>query len=394
MRKLDSLGFEESLELILEKIEPKKETKKIFISQAIGKILAQDIKAKRDLPLFTNSAMDGYAFKYNEKCKKYKVVKTIFAGDIVEGSLNECECYKIMTGAMVPKDADTVVPFEKVKEVGEFIEFEEKKGANVRLKGEEVKKGEVLLEKGRKLNFADIAMLSSQGIVNVSVYRDLKIGVVVSGNELKEPWEEVGEFELFNANGMGIVSLLKEKGFEADYLGVLPDSLEESIKFFENIKGYDVLITSGGISQGEADFILDALEENGFEKYIHGILVKPGRATLVGKLKDTLILGMPGNPLSALIQLLSLGIPVLEKLRGNKNYNFTFIEIENKIPFKLNSKKDHTILGRVEKDGFYVIDNYKYGSGMLMPFIKANAFAIVKKGKSFIESEKLKVALF
>ena len=140
MRQLDSLGILESLDLVLEKIEAIKEIKRVFIDEAVGKILAEDIVAKRDLPLFDNSAMDGFAFKYGSN-KKLKIKKTIFAGDVVKPCLGENECYKIMTGAYVPEDADTIIPFEKCKFDEEFVEIGDvKKGANLRKKGEEVKK--------------------------------------------------------------------------------------------------------------------------------------------------------------------------------------------------------------------------------------------------------------
>ena len=390
MRKLDSLGILESLDLVLDKVEAISWKQRVFLDGAVGKILAEDVVAKRDLPLFDNSAMDGFAFKQGSP-KKLKIKKTIFAGDVVEPCLEEGECYKIMTGAFVPSDADTVIPFEKCKFDEEFVEIDEvKEGANLRKRGEEVKEGQVLIKKGTKITFAEVAMLAAQGITNVEVYRDLRICFVVSGSELKESFEEAGEFEAYNAN-YALKALLRERGFNVDYYGILPDNFEKTKGFFEKYLNYDVIITTGGISQGEADFVIDALNELNFEKYIHGILVKPGRATLAGKLGDTLILGMPGNPLSAIVQMLSFGVPILEKLRGNRNFYHKFVEIENRKSFKVNPGKDHTILGEIKKDGFYVIDNYKYGSGMITPLLKANGIAIVEKGKKVVEeNEKIK----
>jgi molybdopterin molybdotransferase len=342
--------------------------------------------------------MDGFAFKHSSN-KKFKVVKTIYAGDKYEDfKINEDECVRIMTGAKVPKTLDTVIPIEKCVEVtDEYIIIPEmKKGANVRLRGEEITKGRVLLRKGQTVTPESIAMLVSQGIVNVSVYTKPKIAILSTGNELKEPWENADEEEIYNVNSYAIESLLKKYGFESDIIGLIPDSKSKTIEYIKTLKNeYDVIITTGGISFGDADYLFEAFKKNGLKEFFHGIMVKPGRPTMAGIMDRTFVFAMPGNPLSAYINTFALAIPTLRKLSGAEEYYFQTFEAKNKSDFKVNAKKDHTILGYYENGEWEVYNNYKYGSGMLTPLINSNSLMLLNKGKEIIKKgEVLKIIPF
>jgi len=395
---LDNISYSQALELCLKNAKPINTTENIFINKALNRILAKDIIAKRDAPAFTNSAMDGFAFKHSD-IKKLKVIKTIYAGDKYKDfEIKENDCVRIMTGAKVPSTLDTVIPIEKCEEVNEdYIVIPEiKKGANVRLKGEEIRKGDILIKKGEVVTPNIIAMLASQGIVNIQVYRNLKIAILSTGNELKEPWEEAGDDEIYNTNSYAIAALLKNFGFSADIIGVIPDSLEKTTEYIKELKNsYDVIITSGGISFGDADFLYEAYIKNGLKPLFHGIMVKPGRPTMAGIMDNTFVFAMPGNPLSAYINAFCLIIPTLRKLNGAAKYYFQTINAINKSEFKLNPKKDHTILGYYENGVWEVYNNYKYGSSMLSALVNSNSLTIINKGKKEVEKgEKLKIYLF
>jgi molybdopterin molybdotransferase len=303
-----------------------------------------------------------------------------------------------MTGAKVPQMLDTVIPIEKCLEItDEYIVIPEiKKGSNVRLKGEEITKGKVLIKKGETITPEIIAMLVSQGIVNVPVYTKLKIAILSTGNELKEPWEEADEEEIYNINSYAINALLKKFGFNSDIIGIIPDSLNKTTLFIKKLKAnYDVIITSGGISFGDADFLYEAYLQNGLKPFFHGIMVKPGRPTMAGMMKDTFVFAMPGNPLSAYINTFCLAIPTLKKLSGANKYCFNFVYAKNKTEFKVNSKKDHTILGKLENGEWEVYNQYKYGSGMLTPLVNSNSVMLLNKGKNLVKKgEVLKIIPF
>jgi len=390
------INYKDALNLCLSNAKPINRITNIFINEALNRVLAQDIYAKRNSPAFTNSAMDGFAFKYSNN-KKLKIIKTIYAGDKYEDfEVKENECVKIMTGAKVPNSCDSVIPIENCKIYDDYIEFDEiKKGANVRIKGEEIKKGDLLIKKGTLITPEIIAMLVSQGIVNIPVYSTLKIAILSTGNELKEPWEEIKESEIYNVNSYSISALLKKFGFESDIIGLALDSLEETKKFIKKLQYYDVIITSGGISFSEADFVYKAFIENNLKPLFHGIMVKPGRPTMAGIMNSSFVFAMPGNPLSAYINTFCLAIPTIKKLSGDNNYYYQTFSATNKSDFKVNPKKDHTILGYYENEEFEVYDSYKYGSGMLTPLTNSNAIFLLNKGKEIIKkNEKIRIIPF
>jgi len=395
---LDNISFSEALKLCIQNAPRINVKKRVFVYDALNEFLASDIKATRNSPTFTNSAMDGFAFKYSNN-KKLKIVKTIYAGDKYDDfEIKDDECVRIMTGARVPKGLDTVIPIEKcIKVTEEYIEVPEiKKGANVRIKGEEFKKEEILIQKGEQITPETIAMLVSQGIVNVEIFTKPKIAILSTGNELKEPWEEADEDEVYNINSHSIKMLLKKHNFEADIIGIIPDSLEKTIEFISNLKTkYDVIITSGGISFGDADFLYDAYLKNGLKPFFHGIMVKPGRPTMAGIMDNVFVFALPGNPLSSYINAFTLVIPTLRKMSGAINYYPNFVYAKNRSDFKVNSKKDHTILGKLQKGEWEVYNSYKYGSGMLTPLINSNSLVLIDKGKEIIKKgEILKIIPF
>jgi molybdopterin molybdotransferase len=393
---LNDISLKEAFELVLENITPTTLTKTIPLNEALGEFLAKDIIAKRDAPAFSNSAMDGFGFKHSNN-KKLKIIKTIYAGDKFEDfELKEDECVRIMTGAKVPKNVDTVIPIEKcLKVTDEYIEIPEiKKGANVRIKGEEIKKSQLLLKKGTEITPEIAALLASQGIYFVKVFIKPKIAILSSGNELKEPWEEADEDEIYNVNSHAIKALLENKGFNAEIIGIIPDNFEKTVKFINSLKHYDVIITSGGISFGDADFIFKAFKQNGLKELFHGIKLKPGRPTMVGFMQNTLVFAMPGNPISSYLNTFFLAIPALRKLSGANKYYYNFVYAKNKSEFKLNPKKAHTALGVLKYGEWEVINNYKYGSSMLSALAKANSLMVVDEGKEKIKKDLVKIIPF
>jgi len=237
--QLDSLSLQDALQKALAAAPIKQETKIVMIDDALGKVLAEDLFVQKNLPSFDNSAMDGYAFRAEDAGKRLKVQRSIFAGETPEPTLKEGECYKIMTGAQVPSDADTIAPFEKCDEVTDeaiTTPSDIAKGANLRKKGEETRVGDLLFSKGTLLGYAEIALLAAQGITAVKVVLPLKIAVVSSGNEIKEPWERASEDEIYNANAFGITALLRSFGFDAVYVGSIPDDFDSTKEYLANIQ--------------------------------------------------------------------------------------------------------------------------------------------------------------
>ncbi|MDX1808265.1 MAG: molybdopterin molybdotransferase MoeA [Sulfurospirillaceae bacterium] len=398
MQKLTSVSLEESKKLLLGLVDNKSSSLLLPLSQALGYVVAKDIPCKKNLPSFNNSALDGYAFKFSEINDRLYIKDTIFAGSNCQTTLGKNECYKIMTGAKVPDDVDTIVGFEDTELYDEsYIEIKKsiKQGNAFRKKGEEVSEGKILLSQGTFLNSSGIALLSSQGISQIEVYRKPSIAIFSTGNELKEPWEEAASDEIYNVNSSALIALFKEFGFDADYCGVIPDSLDQSKAYFQQMKRYDILVTTGGISMGEADFVEEALLFNGLKPLFHGVNIKPGRPTMIGKMDNTIVASMPGNPLAAYVNAFLFLIPMLKKIQGNIDFSHQTIVAKMNESLKIKPNRSNLILGTYKDGKFFVTMENKYGSGMILPIVESNALLVTdEKTSEFSKDEEVKIILF
>lgn len=359
--------FSQSLELQIQEIG---------VFDAVGKVLAEDIFATRNLPAFSNSAMDGYVV--SEIATSYKITHTILAGDVATSPIPQGECYKIMTGAQTPSNALAVIPFENAEQKGEYMHphKEIKEGANIKLEGEECKKGEKLLACGERLNYSSLSLIASQGIASLRVSSPLKIAIYSSGDEIVELGEIAKGHQIYNVNALAYHSLLSSYGFEPCYKGLLKDDLQTIQDEINTFKNYDVVFTSGGASVGEADFFEKALISKGAQILFHGINLKPGRPMLVAKLENTYIFSLPGNPLSGLLNLSTLAIPTLFALQGASSYLPKALKAINAKDFGLKSGRSNMILGNFDGEYFEAYNGGKYGSGAIMPIKESNAVAI------------------
>jgi len=392
MKKLTYLDYEDAVKSSLENVKVTKNTQYISLEKAIGRILSKDIFCKKNMPSFNNSAMDGFAFKASDAGKKLKVKSIIFAGDNTEITIENGECYKIMTGAMIPIGADTVIPVENtVFFDNDFMQLPDsvRKGDHYREKGEEYKVGINIFKKGEVIDSSVVAILASQGITMIEVYARLNIAVLSTGNELKEPWDNAHEHQIYNSNSYAIISMLNEHNFDASYIGVVPDTLEDSIKFISNLKSYDVVITTGGISMGDADFVAEAFLKNGLEVQFHGVNVKPGRPTMMGMMDNTYVMAMPGNPLTALINTYLLSLPIIYKTSGANDCYYDFVWAKNSKAFKVKSKRANVVLGNLINGEFNVTKENKYGSGMLAPLTQSNCVMITLDQKDYVSDDEI-----
>jgi molybdopterin molybdotransferase len=260
------------------------------------------------------------------------------------------------------------------------------------LKGEECELGTTLFSKGEEVTPSVIAVLASQGIMNIEVKRSLSIAVVSTGNELKEPWEVASEDEIYNCNSFAVISVLKEKGFEASYIKVIPDNLEDTVAFIAALKSYDIIITSGGISMGDADFVGRGFEENGLETLFDGVNIKPGRPIMMGKMEKTFVICLPGNPLTAMVNLYLFVIPALRKIQGHKKHYHNVDLADNLVEFKTKSGRVNVVLGTLEAGKFSATRANRYGSGMISVMHESNAMLITDESSSlFSNGDTLKI---
>ncbi|MDD3344793.1 MAG: molybdopterin molybdotransferase MoeA [Sulfurospirillaceae bacterium] len=397
MHNIKAVSFDEAIKRAFSLVDTKpKHFEWVSTLNANGRILAENVICQKNLPSYDNAALDGFAIRHEDCGKTLTIKTTILAGNIVEASLCENECYKIMTGAKVPADADTIVPFEACIAYDEFsvqLPLEVKRGNALRLKGEEQSVGNIVLKEGTRIISSVMAMLASQGISHVKVYRKLTIAIFSTGDELQKPWNHANENEIYDINATALMGLFSEHGFEAHYGGVIPDNLEDAIIYFEDMKHYDILITSGGVSMGEADFIEKALLANDYDALFHGINIKPGKPTMLGIMGKTIVASLPGNPLAAYVNAFIFLIPLLKKLQGEKKFNFDYVTAVNQETFNVKSGRVNFVLGFYQNGIFRAFDDNKYGSGMITPLYYCNAILITDEMTSVIEMDK-KVNIF
>jgi molybdopterin molybdotransferase len=363
-------------------------TELITLEKGSGRILAKEFYAKHPLPNFDNSAMDGYGVSIIDVGKKVKVWKRVLAGDEVSDEvLPNGYCVKIMTGAKVPQGVNSIIPFEDVEESGDdWIQVPNsvKPNNHIRKKGEDIEVHETLLQKGKRLDSYSIGILASQGESHIEVFRKPKVVVFATGKELKMHFEEIQSHQIYNTNSPMIYERSKEWGAEISLLRISEDSKVAIKKAIKNSLSYDLIVTSGGVSVGEADFTLESFEEMGMKTIFQGVDIKPGKPTTFGKIGEVGVLNLPGNPSAGLINFEIFGRSAIHQLSGNSEKNLGIIECEILENLKVKSGKFTVVLGNFDGSVFSPLK--KRSPGMVKPLHEANGFIILDKSVSELKS--------
>lgn len=380
------LSVDEAKKKIIEYVVPVQETENVAIRDALGRILAQEVKSTIDVPPCDNSAMDGYALHSSDLPSSgntsLAVVGASFAGDPYRGSISSEECIRIMTGAMIPQGADTVIMQEQVTREGDAIVIGEghRQGQNVRYTGEDMRNGQTILHGGALLSPADIGILASLGMTHVSVRRKIRVAFFSTGDELREPGEPLGEGDIYDSNRYTLFGMLSRLGVDHIDMGVVLDQRELVKQAFLDAAGQaDAVITSGGASVGEADYVKDVLDELG-EVNFWRVAMKPGKPLAAGKVQGKFFFGLPGNPVSAMATFYQFVQPALRCLRGETGtppltMQATCMTTLKKHPGRLEYQRG--ILSQ-ESNGQLVVDSTGIqGSHVLTSMSKANCFIIL-----------------
>ncbi|TPH91723.1 molybdopterin molybdotransferase MoeA [Helicobacter pylori] len=360
----------------------------ISLFESIGRVLAEDIVCIHALPKFNQSTMDGYGFKMQDLGKKTQVIQHIFAGDDVSTlEVKENECVKIMTGAMVPKGIETIVPIECMLESHKDFALAPKDfkiHANIRQKGENASLNSVLVPKNTRLNYGHIALIASQGFKEVKAFRKLKIALFSSGDELVPLGQNALECQVYDVNSVGVFNMLKN--YNTHFLGVLKDDKNLQLKILE-LQDYDVILSSAGVSVGDKDFFKDALKEKNALFYYEKVNLKPGKPVTLAQLNQSIIIGLPGNPLSCLVVLRVLILPLLERLSLNKDFKLKPFKAQINAPLKLKDKRAHLILGNYLNNQFIPYNNNRYESGAIQALARVDSIALIDEGVGLVQGE-------
>lgn len=321
----DRLRHHEALAILKERLSTVATPETVPLAEAAERILAEAVTAPRNIPLTDNSAVDGYAFRhadFDEAGGFFRVEQRIAAGAASHTVLGPWAAARIFTGAVMPPGADTVVMQEDCEtheqDGQDFVIVPQglKHGANCRKAGEDVREGTVLLEPGQMLRPQDLAAIASTGQAEVSVYRKLKVALLSTGDELHRPGEPIAPGDVYDSNHFLLKGLCDTLPVEVVDLGALRDDagLIETI-LREAAEDADVLLTTGGASKGEEDHILNALDRLG-ERHMWQLAIKPGRPMMFGRIGSCAFLGLPGNPVAAMVCFLLYARPVISVLSG------------------------------------------------------------------------------
>jgi molybdopterin molybdotransferase len=360
----------------------------IPIEESLGRVIAEDIVAKYSLPNFDNSAMDGFGVSLIDVGKKLKIWKTIFAGDEVreDETLPPNSAVKVMTGAKLPNGVSSIIPFEEVPESGEdwiLVPNSLQPHKHIRTKGEDISEGSLLVQSGTKLDGYSIGILASQGVSHIEVFKKPKVIVFATGKELKMHYEEILPHQIYNTNSPMLISRSKELGADVSFLKISEDSKEAIKKAIRNSLGADLIITSGGVSVGEADFTKESFLEMGMKVIFEKVDIKPGKPTTFGKIDDIGILNLPGNPSAGLINFEIFGKASILQISGNRENRIKTIECEILEDFKIKSGKTTVVLGNY--DGAIFKPTKKRSPGMISPLHENSGFIILDKSVSEIK---------
>ena len=360
------------------------------IENSTSRICAEEIFATSFLPKFNNSAMDGYAIIYENKNSELEIIDTIFAGDNNNKLLEKNSCIKIMTGAKIPQNSTAIIPKEDVEELNDNkikILKNVKEFQHIRYIGEDIKQNELLLSNGDEINFSKITLLASQGISHIKVYKKPKVVVFASGEELKLHYEKIESFQIYNSNTPTFIARCKELGCEVTFIGQAKDSVEAIKELIINSLDADLIITSGGVSVGDADFTKEAFHALDFQTLFDGIDIKPGKPTVFGKIKNTYILNLPGNPLASALIFEMFGKILIQKLLGSKDIYPNYILGKLKEPFSIKKGKTTLISGFF--DGEYFEISQKRSPGMVSILSSCNSMICIDNEVEKLEENSL-----
>ena len=392
----NSMPVDQARLLIRQFLAPITGTLRVPIRSALNRILAADIISPVNVPAHRNSAMDGWAVRYSDlKADADSTLAEIgasFAGQPFGKSISVGECVRIMTGGVVPEGADCIVMQERAKANGKQITFApgQKLGQNLRHSGEDLKAGAIALPKGHAIRPAELGLIASLGIGEVSVYRPLRVAFFSTGDELRSIGSPLGEGQIYDSNRYTISGMLAQLGCEAYDMGVVADdpTLIENA-FAEASKIADVVITSGGVSVGEADFVKQMLNKLG-EVLFWKIAMKPGRPLAYGKIGDAHFFGLPGNPVAVMVTFYQFVRDALLVLMGRTNIEpIPTLKVLCTSPIKKvpgRTEFQRGILSQVAKGDWTVKVTGDQGSGILKSMSDANCFIVLSQAQGNIEA--------
>ena len=389
----NSMPVEQARQLIKQFLSPVTETEKINVRDAFHRTLASDVLSPLNVPPHDYSSMDGYALRAADLSgsgNKLTKIGTSFAGRGFDGTVGAGECARIMTGATIPAGCDSVVMQEQIKVDGDQIEFSAvcKRGQNIRLIGEDIRQDAVVLAQGQRINAAEMGLLASLGFAEISVFRKLKIAIFSTGDELVQPGSKLAPGQIYDSNRYTLIGLLTELGAEILDMGNIRDDKDAVRAALQKASSQaDVIITSGGVSVGDADYIKELLDELG-EVVFWKLAMKPGRPLAYGKVGNCHFFGLPGNPVAVMVTFLQFVRNALWELMGQHPKPVFSFQAICTTPIKKaagRTEYQRGILTQGEDGVWRVQTTGEQGSGILSSMSRANCFIVLPMEQGNVE---------
>lgn len=389
------ISIEEAQCTILQGINPL-ETEKVSLFQGLNRITPVDYIAPWDIPPADKSAMDGYAFSHSDlRENRLRVTGFIPAGDMRTAPVKKGETVKIMTGAPLPPGCDTVVPIEDVVTDGECIEITSKvkKGAHVRRRGEDIKEGNVVIPSGALLRPQEIGMLSAMGITTLAVYRRARVAILATGDELLEPGSTPAPGKIINSNSYSLAAQVLDAGGEPVLLGIAPDNPEATRDKIKSGMNADILITTGGVSVGDRDYVRTAIEEAGGSIIFWKVNMKPGKPLAFARLQGKPVFALPGNPVSAMVSFELFVRPSILKAMGHRRLHRPKVRMTLMEPLTNEGERPHLVRGMVRRvgDNYQISTTGNQSSGRLSSLTQGNGLIRMPPESSLAAGETVEV---
>ncbi len=385
------ITVEQARKTVLERIVPLG-SERVYIEQALGRYLSEDIVSEMEIPSWDNSAMDGYAVHTSDIDSsgiRLKIAYEIPAGVPPRGPFEQGSVVKVMTGAQIPPGADAVVKREDTEELdgSVIIRTIPQKNEHIRFKGEDIGKGELLLRQGTFLDPAQIGILASVRRVMVNCARRPVVAIIATGDEVADLGEEITEGKIPSSNSYTLKSLVSQLGAVPLYLGIAKDTKEDLKDKFSLAHSADLILTSGGVSMGDYDVVKEVMSEEGNSMHFWKVEMKPGRPLAFGTIHGVPTIGLPGNPVSTMTSFYQFARPAILKLSGA--HNLLLPRLKAKLTSSVTSSggRPHYIRGILSLCGeeLHVSPTGPQGSGILSSMAKGNCFMIVPAERKLVE---------
>ena len=394
------LAMDEALDFLLNAVVINTNTHLVSLDNSLYQVLAQDVCSAINVPDFDNSAMDGYAINLKEDQVNisggvnFEVTDRIPAGSIGNTLAPGCAA-RIFTGAPIPKGANTVIMQEEceVSEDGKSIETWRPLSINenIRPMGNDIQTGDVILRAGMQLKPQDVALAASVGVAELEVFKKLKVGVFFTGDELVEPGNALNMGEIFNSNRYALVALLKQLNCEVINLGNIKDNLDSTCKALETLASdCDLIMTTGGVSVGEEDHVKPAVEKLG-KLSLWRIKMKPGKPLAFGNVGKAAFIGLPGNPVSAMVTFFLFARPFIKKMQGVSHYKNQTTQVQCNFDWRRPRPRREFVRVKLDHSTIPASANLypKQGSDVLSSVVWADGLVEIPENSTFTQGEVL-----